>query len=132
MAGAGWGIRMEPQQFDDAIRAIELYSAGIADAVDEAQGTTLDAKNTAWPDATIVIPVHNKWVYTAACLRSLAETAGRASFEVPLPRRPPSGPRHPYRSGGHLWSSVPRLRIALHRRPPVPPRRDSAIPVGQK
>ncbi|RPH98099.1 MAG: glycosyltransferase, partial [Lysobacterales bacterium] len=34
------------------------------------------------PDVSIVIPVHNKWVYTAACLRSLAETAGRASFEV--------------------------------------------------
>jgi hypothetical protein len=38
----------------------------------------------------------------------------------PLPRSPPSGPRHPYRSGGHLRPSVPRLRLVLHRRPPVP------------
>jgi GT2 family glycosyltransferase len=36
----------------------------------------------AQPDVSIVIPVYNKWVYTAACLRSLAETACRASFEV--------------------------------------------------
>jgi GT2 family glycosyltransferase/glycosyltransferase involved in cell wall biosynthesis len=34
------------------------------------------------PDVSIVIPVHNQWVYTAACLRSLADTPCRASFEV--------------------------------------------------
>jgi len=34
------------------------------------------------PLVTIVIPVYNKWEYTAACLRSLAETECRASFEV--------------------------------------------------
>jgi len=34
------------------------------------------------PLVSIVIPVHNKWEYTAACLRSLAETECRASFEV--------------------------------------------------
>jgi len=34
------------------------------------------------PDVSIVIPVYNKWIYTAACLRSLLETAGRYSFEV--------------------------------------------------
>ncbi len=34
------------------------------------------------PDASIVIPVYNKWEYTAACLRSLAETPCRAAFEV--------------------------------------------------
>ncbi|MDT8321479.1 MAG: glycosyltransferase [Xanthomonadales bacterium] len=34
------------------------------------------------PDVSIVIPVYNKWVYTAACLRSLAETRSAASFEV--------------------------------------------------
>lgn len=36
----------------------------------------------AQPDVSIVIPVFNKWVYTAACLRSLAEAACRARFEV--------------------------------------------------
>jgi GT2 family glycosyltransferase len=34
------------------------------------------------PEVSVVIPVHNKWVYTAACLRSLAETRCSASFEV--------------------------------------------------
>ena len=34
------------------------------------------------PDVSIVIPVYDKWSYTAACLRSLAEADNRASFEV--------------------------------------------------
>ena len=34
------------------------------------------------PDVSIIIPVHNKWAYTAACLRSVAETANKASYEV--------------------------------------------------
>ena len=34
------------------------------------------------PEVSIVIPVYNKWVYTAACLRSLLEVRGRYSFEV--------------------------------------------------
>ena len=34
------------------------------------------------PDVSIIIPVYNKWVYTAACLRSLLEAPGKYSFEV--------------------------------------------------
>jgi len=34
------------------------------------------------PAVSIVIPVYNKWAYTAACLRSLAETSCSAGFEV--------------------------------------------------
>ncbi len=34
------------------------------------------------PEVSIIIPVYNKWLYTAACLRSLAETACKTSFEV--------------------------------------------------
>jgi GT2 family glycosyltransferase len=34
------------------------------------------------PEVSIVIPVYNKWSYTAACLRSLAEATCRAGFEV--------------------------------------------------
>jgi GT2 family glycosyltransferase/glycosyltransferase involved in cell wall biosynthesis len=34
------------------------------------------------PQVSIVIPVYNKWVYTAACLRSLLEFKGKYSFEV--------------------------------------------------
>ena len=34
------------------------------------------------PEVSIVIPVYNKWAYTAACLRSLAETECQADFEV--------------------------------------------------
>ena len=34
------------------------------------------------PAVSIVIPVFNKWIYTAACLRSLLEISSRASFEV--------------------------------------------------
>ncbi len=36
----------------------------------------------AQPEVSIVIPVYNKWEYTAACLRSLADTGCRTSFEV--------------------------------------------------
>jgi len=34
------------------------------------------------PEVSIVIPVFNKWAYTAACLRSLAETNCRTTYEV--------------------------------------------------
>jgi GT2 family glycosyltransferase len=34
------------------------------------------------PVVSIVIPVHNQWSYTAACLRSLVETGAQAAFEV--------------------------------------------------
>ncbi len=34
------------------------------------------------PDVSIVIPVYNKWDYTAACLHSLLEARGSYSFEV--------------------------------------------------
>jgi len=34
------------------------------------------------PQVSIIIPVYNKWVYTAACLRSLLENKGKHSFEV--------------------------------------------------
>jgi GT2 family glycosyltransferase len=37
---------------------------------------------TAEPQVSVIIPVFNKWVYTAACLRSLAESQGNSSFEV--------------------------------------------------
>lgn len=34
------------------------------------------------PEVTIIIPVFNQWAYTAACLRSLAETACRTRYEL--------------------------------------------------
>ncbi len=34
------------------------------------------------PLISIVIPVHNQWAYTAACLRSIVEAKCKASFEV--------------------------------------------------
>ena len=34
------------------------------------------------PEVSIVIPAYNKWEYTAACLRSLAETQCNTEFEV--------------------------------------------------
>ena len=34
------------------------------------------------PAVSVVIPVHGKWAYTAACLRSLATTANNVSFET--------------------------------------------------
>ena len=37
---------------------------------------------TEQPKVSIIIPVYNKWVYTAACLRSLLEFKGKVSFEV--------------------------------------------------
>ncbi len=37
---------------------------------------------TEQPQVSIIVPVYNKWVYTAACLRSLLEVKGKFSFEV--------------------------------------------------
>jgi len=37
---------------------------------------------TKQPKASIIIPVYNKWSYTAACLTSLLEVKGKYSFEV--------------------------------------------------
>ena len=34
------------------------------------------------PEVTVIIPVFNQWPYTAACLRSLAETACRTQYEL--------------------------------------------------
>jgi len=34
------------------------------------------------PEVSIIIPVFNQWLYTAACLRSLAETVCRTRFEL--------------------------------------------------
>lgn len=34
------------------------------------------------PQVSVVIPVHNQWRYTAACLRSIAEAECKAGFEV--------------------------------------------------
>jgi GT2 family glycosyltransferase len=34
------------------------------------------------PAVSIIIPVHNKWLYTAACLRSLTDSVNDADFEV--------------------------------------------------
>lgn len=34
------------------------------------------------PDVSIVLPVYNKWALTAVCLKSLAETPSRRSFEL--------------------------------------------------
>ena len=36
------------------------------------------------PEVSIIIPVFNQWVYTAACLRSLAEAACKTRFELIL------------------------------------------------
>jgi GT2 family glycosyltransferase len=36
------------------------------------------------PEVSIIIPVFNQWVYTAACLRSLAQAACRTPFELIL------------------------------------------------
>lgn len=40
-------------------------------------------------------------------------------------------PATPTAQAGICGHRCPRLRLALHRRPPVPPRRGSAMPVGQ-
>jgi GT2 family glycosyltransferase/glycosyltransferase involved in cell wall biosynthesis len=45
-------------------------------------GEVFAVPTSATPHVSIVIPVYNKIVYTVACLRSLAEHAGAASFEV--------------------------------------------------
>jgi GT2 family glycosyltransferase len=37
---------------------------------------------TARPAVSIIIPVHNQWQYTAACLRSIAQASNTAGFEV--------------------------------------------------
>ncbi|MEJ2400590.1 MAG: glycosyltransferase [Xanthomonadales bacterium] len=52
----------------------------IPDAGDATAPTAMP--RAAQPRASIVIPVHNKWAYTAACLHSLADTRCATGFEV--------------------------------------------------
>ena len=59
--------------------------AGINSSVIEAIGDPTppgEFQDIRDPEISIVIPVYNNWEYTAACLRSLAETPGEAGFEV--------------------------------------------------
>jgi len=52
-------------------------------AVAERYGPPDSLPEVTQPDVSIVIPVHNNWMLTAACLQSLAdESGGRYSFEV--------------------------------------------------
>ena len=53
----------------------------VAEAIGEVQAPT-DFPMTENPHVSIVIPVYNKWNYTAACLHSLLEFKGKYTFEV--------------------------------------------------
>ncbi|MGB5290965.1 MAG: glycosyltransferase, partial [Lysobacterales bacterium] len=53
----------------------------VAEAIGEVQ-TPSDFPLTQNPHVSIVIPVYNKWNYTAACLCSLLEVKGKYTFEV--------------------------------------------------
>ncbi len=52
-----------------------------AEAIGDVQAPP-EFPGTESPHVSIVIPVYNKWVYTAACLRSLLAVKGKYSFEV--------------------------------------------------
>ncbi|TDR43115.1 GT2 family glycosyltransferase [Tahibacter aquaticus] len=69
-------------------RALREFRRGKPPAVAVLQGLPQQAATSivlpAWPQpqVSIVIPVYNKIAYTLACLASLAQHAGKASFEV--------------------------------------------------
>lgn len=58
----------------------EIEAPGVEPIGDPAPPTALPAPDE--PRASIVIPVYNNWAHTAACLRSLAATPCKNSFEV--------------------------------------------------
>ncbi|MEE4216032.1 MAG: glycosyltransferase [Xanthomonadales bacterium] len=69
-------------QLDQANLAVPdtIDSAQVAEIGDPTAPPCMPAAEN--PQVSIVIPVYNKWVYTAACLRSLVETRCHSSFEV--------------------------------------------------
>jgi len=77
----GWrGALLRAQLEQPSFRA-EKVDLGAVEAVgDPAPPAALPCP--AQPLVSIIIPVYNKWPFTAACLRSLAETTSAASFEV--------------------------------------------------
>jgi len=102
MLARAWNPARWPWLFSQLVR--NLSTLGIEGTLQRLQYTGVDAvpepqltkdlesvgdpqppevfPHTDHPDVSIVIPVYNKWIYTAACLRSLLESTGKYSFEI--------------------------------------------------
>jgi len=72
-------VQLSPQQLTEPVTALDIELESIGDPTPPPQLPHSDR-----PLASIIIPVFNKWAYTAACLRSLANARNRTAFEVIL------------------------------------------------
>lgn len=68
-------------QYTGSEAAPEPQPVFITEAIGDVQAPP-DFPFTEQPLVSVVIPVYNKWHYTAACLRSLLDVKGRYTFEV--------------------------------------------------
>ncbi|HMB60080.1 MAG TPA: glycosyltransferase [Xanthomonadales bacterium] len=75
------GALLRSQQSQSRSEGPDAVLAGQVDAVgDRSAPETMPCPDE--PLVSIVIPVYNKWEYTAACLRSIVKVRSKASFEV--------------------------------------------------
>lgn len=81
VSALGLGGALRRLQDSNAESVPEPESAGSAEPVGDPQPPGAFPEISR-PDVSIVLPAYNQWLFTAACLRSLAETEGRYSFEV--------------------------------------------------
>ncbi|MGH8033859.1 MAG: glycosyltransferase, partial [Lysobacterales bacterium] len=79
---SGWrGALLRFQQSPQRSRAPStVFSSDIEPVGDPAPPPAMPRSAT--PEVSIVIPVFNQWLYTAACLRSIARANNRAGYEV--------------------------------------------------
>jgi len=79
LRGALFRAQLSPQTSREPASASDYSLEGIGDPQPPAS-----LPQHAQPRVSIIIPVFNKWEYTAACLRSLAATEAKSGFEVIL------------------------------------------------
>ncbi len=79
LRGALVRAQLSPQQFSEPESGAGFTLEGIGDPAPPAR-----LPFSAEPRVSIIIPVFNKWTYTAACLRSLAGSKGLPEVEVIL------------------------------------------------
>lgn len=77
LRGALVRAQLAPQSSSEPVSAGDYTVEGVGDLQPPASLPQHDQ-----PRVSIIIPVFNQWAYTAACLRSLADTKCKAEFEV--------------------------------------------------
>ncbi len=77
----GWHDTMLRLQNTQVVHAPRVVQSDLIEPVGDPEPPALMPRSE-HPLVSIVIPVHNQWAHTAACLRSIASADCRAGFEV--------------------------------------------------